>query len=259
MGKGRPSGEGPGEEPAGTVAWLVRQLLPTLVEEVDPAVTYGGGDRRGPDGRPWVMANMVASVDGRAAVEGRTAALSGPGDRAVFHLLRSLADVVLVGAGTVRAERYGPVRGGEHPPVAVVTRSLELDWSSPLFVEATQRTEVITCAAADPDRRAAGGEVADIIVAGESQVDLAVALAELGARGRRTVLCEGGPHLLGELVAADLVDELCFTLAPLLVGGVEPSLLVAPPQHPPLALRLASLIEDGDALLLRYLRQPSPS
>jgi len=237
----------------------VRQLLPTPVDEVDPGTTYRDPARAPRDGRPWVVANMVASVDGRAAVGGRTAALSGPADRAVFQLLRTLADVVLVGAGTVRAERYGPVRGGDRPPVAVVSRSLELDWASPLFTEAAQRSRVITCAAADPERRRRAESCAEVIVAGDEQVDLARALAELGARGRRVVLCEGGPHLLGELVAAGLLDELCFTLAPVLAGGLEPRLIVAPSLDPPQSLRLASLIEDEGALLARYVRVAPPT
>lgn len=235
----------------------MRQLLPTPAGAVDPAGVYHGVERRRPDGRPWMMANMVASVDGRAAVDGRTAPLSGTADRAVFKLLRTLADVVLVGAGTVRAEHYGPVRGGERPPVAVISRSLDLDWTSPLFGEAARRTEVLTCTSADAERRARAEEVADVIVAGDQQVDLGLALGELGARGHEMVLCEGGPHLLGELVAADLVDELCFTLSPLLVGGLEPSLIVSPPIAPPRALRLASLVEDDGALLARYLRAPA--
>lgn len=241
---------------AGTLAVPVRLLVPKLLCDVDPASVYGGNGRQGRDGRPWVMANMVASIDGRAAVGGRTATLSGPADRAVFGLLRSLADVVLVGAGTVRAEHYGPVRSASAPPLAVVSRSLDLDWTSQLFTEAVPRSEVITCASADAARRVAAAEVADVIVAGEARVDLHLALAEFGRRGRRLVLCEGGPHLLGELVGADLVDELCFTLAPLLVGGIEPGLIVAPPLHPLPHLRLASVIEDDGALLLRYLRIP---
>jgi len=204
-----------------------------------------------------VLANMVASVDGRAAVHGRTSALSGAADRAVFKLLRTLADVVLVGAGTVRAERYGPIKEGDRPPVAVISRSLDLDWDSPLFSEAARPTEVLTCQAADPARLVAARRVADVVVVGDKQVDLSQALVGLAARGRRVVLCEGGPHLLGELVAADLVDELCFTLTPLLVGGIEPTLLVAPPFDAPRRLRLASVIEDEGALLLRFLRSPS--
>lgn len=233
----------------------MRQLLPTAVADVDPEVVYGSPDRRRQDGRPWVMANMVASVDGSAAVEGRTAPLSGPGDRAVFRLLRSLADVVLVGAGTARAERYGPVRRAHPCPVAVVSRSLDLDWDAPLFTEAVAPTLVITCEAADPARRARAEGTAEVVVAGHSQVDLALALADLERRGHRLVLCEGGPLLLSEMVAADLLDELCFTLSPLLVGGTTLRLLTGPAPHEPRSLILASALEDQDSLLLRYLRR----
>ena len=235
----------------------MRQLLPTAIADVDPCVTYAEPLRAPSADRPWVMANMVASIDGRAAVRGRTAALSSPADRAVFKLLRALADVVLVGAGTVRAERYGPVTDGKRPPVAVISRSLDLDWDSPLFSEAARPTEVLTCEAADPVRLRLARKTAEVIVAGDKQVDLRQGLAELAARGHGLVLCEGGPLLLGELVAADMVDELCFTVAPLLAGGIEPSLIVAPPMDPPRSLRLASLIEDDGALLTRYLRAPA--
>ncbi len=235
----------------------MRQILPAPIDDVDPTVVYAEAPRPSPMDRPWLVANMVASVDGRAAVGGRTATLSGAADRAVFHLLRSLADVVLVGAGTVRAERYGPVRSGPRPPIAIVSRSLDLDWSSPLFADADQRSEILTCHGADPQRRARAAEVADVILAGDERVDLGGALSELGARGRRMVLCEGGPHLLGELVGAGLVDELCFTLSPLLAGGVEPNLIVAPSLDPPRRLELASVIEDDASLLLRYLRSPT--
>jgi riboflavin biosynthesis pyrimidine reductase len=236
---------------------LPTPIGPTSVADVDPATVYADSLRAPHSGRPWVLANMVASVDGRAAVHGRTSALSGIGDRAVFKLLRTLADVVVVGAGTVRAERYGPVREGHRPPIAVISRSLDLDWDSDLFRDVAQATEVLTCEAADPARLAVARKVAEVIMSGDKQVDLARALAELGNRGHRVVLCEGGPHLLGQLVAADLVDELCFTLTPLLAGGVEPSLIVAPSFDPPRPLRLTSVIEDDGALLLRYLRAPS--
>ncbi len=234
----------------------MHQLLPTAIADIDPASVYADPVRAPHTGRPWVLANMVASVDGRAAVHGRTAALSGAADRAVFALLRTLADVVVVGAGTVRAERYGPVKVGRRPPVAVISRSLDLDWDSDLFREVAQPSVVLTCEAADPARLAVARKVAEVIVAGDKQVDLPRALGHLGERGHRVALCEGGPHLLGQLVAADLVDELCFTLTPLLAGGIEPTLMVAPPFDPPRSLRLASVIEDDGALLLRYLRAP---
>jgi riboflavin biosynthesis pyrimidine reductase len=232
----------------------VRQLLPAPVAEIDPAVVYGGADRALPGGRPWLVANMVASVDGRAAVEGRTSPLSGPGDRAVFRLLRSVADVVLVGAGTVRIESYGPLCGLDPSPIAVLSRSLDLDWDGPLF-QAGERTMVVTCEAADPDRRRRGAEVAEVIVAGDDSVDMARALAELAHRGHRLVLCEGGPQLLSELVDADLVDELCLTLSPLLVGTGGPGLLADGYRPMPAPLRLASVLEDDHSLFLRYLRR----
>ena len=232
----------------------MRQLLPAPVADVDPAALYGRANRTQPGGRPWVLANMVASVDGQAAVEGRTSPLSGPADRSVFRLLRSVADVVLVGAGTVRIERYGPAVGPDPSPIAVVSRSLDLDWEGRLF-HGAERTMVLTCEAAEPDRRRRVAEVAEVIVAGDERVDLAWALDELGRRGHRLVLCEGGPHLLNELVVADLIDELCLTVSPLLVGTRGPGLLAGVERASPAPLRLASVLEDDHSLLLRYLRR----
>jgi riboflavin biosynthesis pyrimidine reductase len=225
------------------------------VADVEPAAVYAEVRRVRDDGRPWVMANMVSSLDGSAAVAGRTKPLSGSADRLVFGLLRALADVVLVGAETVRVERYGPVAGEDPCPIAVVSRSLELDWHAPLFNQAGERTIVVTCTDADPGRRTQAATVAEVIVAGSERVDMAGALGELGERGHHLVLCEGGPHLLGELVAADLVDELCLTLSPLLAGADGPRLLAGPGPTVPVGLQVASVIEDDDTLLLRYLRR----
>ncbi|HUF33680.1 MAG TPA: pyrimidine reductase family protein [Acidimicrobiales bacterium] len=229
----------------------MRQLLPDPVDDVDPEVVYADDDRPAPVGRPWVMANMVTSADGSAAVDGRSGPLGGPADRAVFHLLRSLADVILVAAGTVRAEHYRPARGPA--PIAVVTRSLDLDLTSALFTEATARTIVVTCAAADPGRLAAVREVADVVVAGDERVDVAAALAALGERGHRLVLCEGGPTLLGQVASAGVLDELCLTISPILTAGDGPRLLDGPALTPPAALRLATLLEDDGTLFARYL------
>lgn len=237
----------------------MRQLLPLPatdvdVTDVDPAALYGRErPRRGE--RPWVMANFVASVDGSAAVAGRTRDLSGAADRALFRRLRSQADVVLVGAGTVRAEGYGPVRGENPAPIAVVSRSLDLDWDSALFAEAAVPTLVVTCAAADPARRARAEQAAELVMAGDHWVDVGKAVAQLGRRGHRLVLCEGGPCLLGELVVADLLDELCLTLSPLLAGGAGPRIITGAVVPAPLPLRLASVLEDDGHVFLRYLQQ----
>jgi riboflavin biosynthesis pyrimidine reductase len=214
-----------------------------------------------------VLSNFVAGIDGAIAVDGRAGGLSSPEDQSVFRLLRSLADVVLVGAGTFRAERYPPLRSspaeraereqrgqGPAPALAVVSRSLQLDWDRPAFTDAPTRPLVLTCADADAQARRRAGEVADVVVAGEQQVDLAAGLAELRSRGHEVVLCEGGPALLSELLAQDLLDELCLTIAPL-VGG-DPSRIVADEPLPALTrFSLAQLLTAGDELYLRYLRQ----
>ena len=236
----------------------MRQLLPSPAThadatEVDLGAVYGG-ERSAPAERPWVMANFVASLDGSAAVEGRTRALSGPTDRALFRRLRAQADVVLVGAGTVRAEGYGPVRGADPAPIAVVSRSLELDWDSALFTEAAVPTLVVTCAGADATRRARAEQVAELVTAGDQWVDIGEAIAQLGRRGHGVVLCEGGPCLLGELVVADLLDELCLTLSPLVAGGTGPRIITGAVLPTPRPLRLASVLEDDSDLFLRYLR-----
>ena len=227
---------------------------------------YAEVDRSRPPGPCWVLANMVGGLDGSAAIGGRVGALSDATDRRLFLALRSLSDIVLVGAETVRRESYGPVRqprgGGSGsgarsspPALAVVSRSLNLDWDAALFtdVDPDARTVIVTCGAADPGRRARAAEVADVVVAGVEHVDLATALAELAARGAEIVLCEGGPTLLGELIALDLLDELCLTLSPV-VGGDPLPVAVSPAGAPLTRLQLANSLVDAGTLYLRYQR-----
>jgi riboflavin biosynthesis pyrimidine reductase len=241
----------------------MRRLCPEPADPVDPLEVYG--DPPTATGRPGVRLNMIASADGAATVAGRSGGLAGAGDRALFRTLRSLADVILVGAGTVRTEGYGRPklpdeaiaargrRGQEPlPRIAVVTRSLVIDWDSPLFAAPSSRPVVLAPADAPPDRLARAGEVADVVVAGSGSVDLAGALGALGGRGVRAVLCEGGPALFGELAAAGLVDELCLTLAPVLtVGGAE-RIATGPSLPSPLGMALASVCEEDGFLFLRY-------
>jgi riboflavin biosynthesis pyrimidine reductase len=224
----------------------VRQLLPTLVDPVDPRAVYRDLPPAG--ARPAVRLNMIASLDGATAVAGVAGGLGGKADQALFALLRSLADVVLVAAGTVRAERYGP----STVPVAVVTRSCRLDWDSRFFTAALARPLVVTVATAPAEARARAAEVADVVVAGEHDVDLVEAVGALGARGFRAVLSEGGPILNAQLTAAGLLDELCLTLSPLLVGGDAKRLLAGPLLPGPPALRLVSACEEDGFLFLRY-------
>jgi riboflavin biosynthesis pyrimidine reductase len=234
----------------------------------DPLEPYSRVDRTRPDGGPWLMAHMVAGLDGCAAIGGRVGDLSTAPDAELFILMRALADVVLVGAETVRREGYGPVRlpddrvaarraagRPDTPPLAVVTRSLDLNWSARIFTDAPadRRTLVLTCAAADPARLARASEVAEVIVAGQDRVDPDEALAMLAGLGHQVVLCEGGPTWLGELVGAGRLDELCLTIAPLMGGDMLP-VSVSPPGAPLRQFALRHVLQADDTLFLRYER-----
>ncbi|MBW8482393.1 dihydrofolate reductase family protein [Actinomadura parmotrematis] len=201
---------------------------------------------------PWVRANMVASVDGAAQSEGVSAGLANDDDHTLFHVLRGLADVILVGARTVRVEGYGPARD-KGVPIAVVSRSLDLDLASPLFTEATAPTLVFTSAAAPADRVAAVRERAEVLVAGDDLVDLGACVRLLGERGHRRVLTEGGPAVLAQIAAAGVLDELCLTVSPQLTAGDATRILNAPALPAAVRLRLAGALEADDFLFLRYL------
>jgi riboflavin biosynthesis pyrimidine reductase len=224
----------------------VRQLLPEPIDAVEPLDVYR--DLPVVEGRPVVRLNMIASVDGATAVAGRSGGLGGSADRKVFAALRSLADVVLVAAGTVRAENYGPGT----LPIAVVSGSLRLEWDAPFFTAATHRPIVVTSGRAPAERVKRAAEVADVLVAGDAEVDLAGAVDLLGERGFRHVLAEGGPSLNGALAAADVIDELCLTLAPLLVSGDAKRIVTGPVLSPPPDLTVRSLCEEDGYLFLRY-------
>ncbi|GLZ38972.1 pyrimidine reductase family protein [Actinokineospora sp. NBRC 105648] len=217
--------------------------------------------------RAWVQVNFVSSADGAAAVGGVSAGLSSPADKRIFALGRDLADVLLVGWGTANAEGYRGVRPDEVdtarrarlgraplPPIAVVTARGSVPPDAPLITDTRVPPIIVTTEAAPADRRdawrAAG---ADVVVAGESEVDLAVALAALSERGLRRVSCEGGPTLFGAMIAANLVDQLCLTVAPLLAGGKAGRIAVGP-QAVPVGLALASVLTEADYLMLRYRR-----
>ena len=231
--------------PPGGQASRMRQLLPQFVDPVDPASVYA--DLPLTSDRPSVRLNMIASIDGATAVAGRSGGLGGDADHELFRVLRTQADVVLVAAGTVRAERYGP----SAVPLAIVTRSCQLDLDSPLFADAPTTPLVFTVADAPLDRRERASRVAGVIVAGERDVELRRVLSELGIRGYRAVLAEGGPTLNAQLAAADLIDELCLTVSPHLVGGDARRILAGPPLPAPRPLRPVSVCEQDGFLFLR--------
>jgi riboflavin biosynthesis pyrimidine reductase len=241
----------------------MRMLYPAPADPVDPAVVYA--DLPTVDGRPSVRLNMIVSVDGGTSWNGVSGALGGPADKALFSIMRSLTDVVLVASGTMRAENYGPVvmsqavqdarlaRGQQPVPgIAVVSSSCRFDWSSPFFAAATTRPYIVTVDAADETARKRAAEVADVIVAGDQSVDLSAAVAELGARGAATILAEGGPTLNGELAHARLLDELCVTLAPLLASGDAKRLIAGSTLDELATLYVRSICEQDEYLFLRY-------
>lgn len=241
----------------------MQQLFPTHIADVDPAVAYA--DLPEVHGRPGVRVNMIASVDGAVTIDGRSGALGGPPDRVIYRLLRAFADVVLVAAGTVRIENYKPAqvyeehvaarraRGqADSPRIAVVTRRLDLDWDSPLFAEPAQPTIVITTEDAPAAALDLARTHAHVIAAGTGAVALRDAVLGLGALGARHVLAEGGPSLNGALADADLIDELCLTIAPKLGSGDAKRIVTGPTLAVPTELELRSLLEEDGFLLARY-------
>lgn len=214
-----------------------------------------------------LRANMIGSLDGAATVTGLSGGLGGDGDRAVFAAMRANADVILVGSGTARAERYHgahlPVgvrqrrqaRGqGEVPVIAVVTASGAVDPSIPLFNE-SEVTPIVVTTASGAANVASRVPAAQILVADDAgKVDLRAALTGLHSRGLSRVLCEGGPSLLGTLLAARLVDELCLTVAPTTVGG-DGGRIVSSPTEAPTAWQRVLLLADADGYLFtRHVR-----
>lgn len=231
----------------------VHQLLPAP-GEVDLFTAYS-------QPHPGVRVNFVSSADGAATLDGRSDGLSGPADKRLFRVLRAVCDVVLVGAGTARIEKYGPVRppaGHQRwrqeqgmprvPPLAVASASLALDPDSSLFTDAIVRPLVLTGPDAPADRVRRLSTVADVLI-GDG---IAPWLAQLADRGLTRVLCEGGPRLFGSLLTAGHVDELCLTLSPILSRQAAVSIAEPAIQAPPAPLRLVHVLEEDGFLFLRY-------
>ncbi|MGW0158438.1 pyrimidine reductase family protein [Mycobacterium sp. NPDC003323] len=218
----------------------------------------------------WVRANFISSLDGAATAEGRSGVLGGPGDRALYRLMRELADVVLVGAGTVRVEGYSGAqlgaaerqrrnaRGqGEVPPIAIVTRSGSLDHTLPVFTQTEIAPLILTArnSAADTRTRLAGlADVHDCSSDDPGAVDLSVALRTLAERNLMRVLTEGGPSLLGALIAGGMLDELCLTIAPTLVGGTAKRITEGHSEALTRMRRRHTLTDDDGYLYTRYSR-----
>ena len=219
---------------AGTVA---EEVIAQLAARDDP-----------PAGRPRVVAAMIASADGRAAVAGRSVGLGHPEDRAVLRGLRAWADAVIVGAATVRAERYATLfDDDERRPIGILTRSGDVPWDVGLFAEPESAVTVYTGTDVTPP----AGTAAQVRVVGAQTP--ADALADLEAHdGARVVLCEGGPRLLRDVAAAGLLDDLVLTIAPLLAAGEAPTPLGGPALDPPARMALHGTWRADDHVFLHY-------
>ncbi|MGC4997446.1 pyrimidine reductase family protein [Streptomyces sp. DT195] len=247
------------EEPDGSGEWSLAELA--------AAYAYPTAGDGGP--RTWLRANMVSTLDGAAQHDGRSQPISCPADMRIFGTLRALADVVIVGAETVRQEGYRPARAraefarareaaGQGPAaaVAVVSGGLDLDFSLPLYTSPLVPTIVLTGTDAPADRVSAAERAGvRVIVAGEGRrVDPVRAVRALAGLGHTRQLTEGGPRLLGQLVAADVLDELCLTLSPMLTAGDAQRIAGGPGVPVPRRFALASLLEEDGFLFGRYSR-----
>ncbi|MGI8648635.1 MAG: pyrimidine reductase family protein [Acidimicrobiales bacterium] len=215
---------------------------------------------------PWLRANFACSVDGAAAIGGRSEPLSGSADKQIFRLLRDQCDAIIVGAETFRLERYRQLRVSDerqaarvarglapHARLVVISSSLDLDFSGSSYAGPSPRPRVITHRTSDPARRAALTKHADVECIGETSVDLPGMLVRLHQLGLRRLLCEGGPRLFGELAAEGLVDELCLTVSPQLSLADAPRITAGVDAGIPRTLQLAHVVHAGGVLLTRYL------
>lgn len=245
----------------------MRQLLPDAADVGDLIEHESSLERPPPPDRPWVLCNMIASADGAVAVGGRSGPLGGPADRALFRSLRSLADVILVGAATVRAERYQApsvseeaqaVRRGRgqapHPRLAVVTSSGDLDAGLGLFDDPEHRPYVVTAASSPAAQPGPLRQRSELLTAGTDRVDLSDALRQLRSAGAAIVLVEGGPSLNAQLLAADVVDEWRLTVSPMLVAGSSARAATGPGREPPARFLLDRVLAADDLVFVRFLR-----
>lgn len=269
MGEGASTGRGGLSAPA-----ALRRLLPAGEPASAEEIVQELGLWRRPalaehPARPRVLLNMISTADGRATIAGHSGGLSGRADRELFHALRAPVDAVLVGAGTVRSERYGrliraePVRRvrverglREEPLACIVSGRLQLEPDIPLFADPASHVVMLTPSEGTLAEAAARVDYIRAPAAAGG-LDLAAALAELRASfAVQLALCEGGPHLAGDLLAAGLLDELFLSMSPRLLGGAEPReslrILAGAELSPPVELELCSVLESDSQLFLRY-------
>jgi riboflavin biosynthesis pyrimidine reductase len=233
--------------------------IPLLPESVDELDRYYDAQAAG------VRANMIAALDGAAAFEGRTKAITDSADQALLAFLRSCSDVVLAGSATVTAEKYGPVRLSDElrsrrreagrpelPRLAVVTARGAL--SPDLRIFSGDERPIIVTVARTATQRPELSELGDVVVAGADVIEPAAMITALRELGLERILCEGGPYLLSTLVDADLVDDMCLTVTPYLAGSQPTTPPPASALVAPTRLALRHVLQRNDLLYLRYSR-----
>ncbi|CNE93836.1 bifunctional riboflavin biosynthesis protein RibD [Mycobacterium tuberculosis] len=203
-----------------------------------------------PETTPWLRANMIVTLDGGIQYRGDTGALGYAGDRALMKHLRTLADVVIMGATTIREyENYPPAAS----KLAIVSRSLRLDFDGPLFADAPAPPIIITSGAAPAERLRQAERRAEVLVCGAESADMGLALRQLAERGYTRQLCEGGPVVLAEIAAAGWLHELCLTVSPVITAGDAGRILDGPVIDMQ-RMELCHALQDGNYLYLRYRR-----
>ncbi|MBV9660652.1 MAG: pyrimidine reductase family protein [Acidimicrobiales bacterium] len=240
-----------------TTQYLPTQVMLGSAEDLERAYLHPT--------EPHLRVNFVESLDGAVEIGGRSRPLGGPVDHDAFMAMRAVTDVIVVGAGTTRAESYGPVRLDEAaqdrrrargqaalPPLAVVTARGDLDPTSRLFGPGSD-VLILTTAQVVAERHDLA-EVAELVACGDAYVDLGAAVGELRSRGLQRALCEGGAQLMRSLLMVGLVDELCLTFAPILAGSQYRRLAGPGPLPEVERFRLASLIVGDGMILTRYQR-----
>lgn len=219
---------------------------------------------RGRSDRPWVMANFVTTIDGAAVVDGGSTAINDHDDREMFAAMRAVPDFILVGANTLRAENYKPTGLDERrrkarldarleaaPHLVTVSRSLDFDPEAPAFGDPENRVTILTDQGAPDERFGELSEVADVVRLHSTDAGDIIHYMRMA----RVVLCEGGPSLMGQLIAAGLVDEMALTVSPMLVSGEAPRISHGPGAEPPLDMRLDRVLYGDRSLFLRFLRE----
>jgi riboflavin-specific deaminase-like protein len=244
---------------------MLSSMLKQLHEssEVESLNELYFSDRREMAGRPWVMINMISSLDGGTAVNGRSSSIGSGDDTSVFRAIRAVPDVILVGAGTVSAEDYRPVtlddeRGAlrraagrpDTPTLAIVSGRLSVDPEARVFSDPDHKPLLITSTEASPAKLAMIGDAADIAIL--ESLDPGAILGHLGAAG--IVLIEGGPTLNGGFAKAGLVDEINLSVASVVLGGDSQRIIAGPVVDPALKMRVDRVLHGDRELFIRYTR-----